>query len=206
MILFVTDPRDSEIKNPSILKKLQKSKVAKLLIINKIDLIDQEELETLSKTWQEILPEAEILQVSALKNKNLPALFDKLLSLLPEGAPYYPPDQLTDKTERFFVSEMIREKILLFYKQEIPYAVQVEVESFKEEESIIRIATRIYVGRDSQKGILIGHKGNMLKKVGTEARKDMETFFGKKVFLELFVKVRKDWKDNDLQLKQWGYN
>ncbi len=205
IILFITDPKDHEIKNPAILKKLQNTSIPILLIINKTDLIEEPEVASLSSIWSEVLPKAKIFPVSALKKTNLTALSDQLLNLLPEGPPYYPDDQLTDRTERFFVSEMIREKILLYYKQEIPYSVQVEVESFKEEESIIRISVRIYVTRESQKGILIGHRGSMLKKVGTDARMDIESFFGKKVFLELFVKVRKDWKDNELQLKQWGY-
>ncbi len=205
IILFITDPKDHEIKNPAILKKLQNTSIPILLIINKTDLIEEPEVASLSSIWSEVLPKAKIFPVSALKKTNLTAFSDQLLNLLPEGPPYYPDDQLTDRTERFFVSEMIREKILLYYKQEIPYSVQVEVESFKEEESIIRISVRIYVTRESQKGILIGHRGSMLKKVGTDARMDIESFFGKKVFLELFVKVRKDWKDNELQLKQWGY-
>ncbi len=205
ILLYVTDFKDDPEKNKSFIEKVAKVKIPILLIVNKIDLDSGEVLKEVVEKWMALLPNAEVIPTSALKKVNIDVVFEKLLELLPEGPPYYPKDQFTDKSERFFVSEIIREKIILFYKQEIPYSVEIEVESFKDEETIIRIATNIYVARDSQKGILIGHKGSSLKKVGTEARIDMEKFFGKKVFLELFVKVKKDWKDNERFLKQWGY-
>ena len=206
ILLYVTDFKDDPEKNKDFVEKLAKVKIPILLIINKIDLVVGQILKEVVEKWMSLLPNAEVIPASALKKTNLNVIFEKLLELLPEAPPYYPKDQLTDKSERFFVSEIIREKIILFYKQEIPYSVEIEVESFKDEPDIIRISTKIYVIRESQKGILIGHKGGSLKKVGTEARKDIEKFFGKKVFLELFVKVKKDWKDNDRFLKQWGYN
>ena len=206
ILLYVTDFKDDPEKNKDFVDKLVKVKIPILLIINKIDLVVGQILKEVVEKWMSLLPNAEVIPASALKKTNLNVIFEKLLELLPEAPPYYPKDQLTDKSERFFVSEIIREKIILFYKQEIPYSVEIEVESFKDEPDIIRISTKIYVVRESQKGILIGHKGGSLKKVGTEARKDIEKFFGKKVFLELFVKVKKDWKDNDRFLKQWGYN
>lgn len=205
ILLYVTDFKDDPEKNKSFIEKVAKVKIPILLIVNKIDLDSGEVLKEVVEKWMALLPNAEVIPTSALKKVNIDVVFEKLLELLPEGPPYYPKDQFTDKSERFFVSEIIREKIILFYKQEIPYSVEIEVESFKDEETIIRITTNIYVARDSQKGILIGHKGSSLKKVGTEARIDIEKFFGKKVFLELFVKVRKDWKDNERFLKQWGY-
>ena len=205
ILLYVTDFKDDPEKNQSFIEKVAKVKIPILLIVNKIDLDSGEVLKEVVEKWMALLPNAEVIPTSALKKVNIDVVFEKLLELLPEGPPYYPKDQFTDKSERFFVSEIIREKIILFYKQEIPYSVEIEVESFKDEETIIRITTNIYVARDSQKGILIGHKGSSLKKVGTEARIDIEKFFGKKVFLELFVKVRKDWKDNERFLKQWGY-
>ena len=205
ILLYVTDFKDDPDKNKSFIEKVAKVKIPILLIVNKIDLDSGEVLKEVVEKWMRLLPKAEVIPTSALKKLNIDVVFDKLIELLPEGPPYYPKDQFTDKSERFFVSEIIREKIILFYNQEIPYSVEIEVESFKDEESIIRISTNIYVARDSQKGILIGHKGSSLKKVGTEARIDIEKFFGKKVFLELFVKVKKDWKDNDRFLKQWGY-
>ena len=206
ILLYVTDFKDDPEKNKDFVEKLAKVKIPILLIINKIDLVVGQILKEVVEKWMSLLPNAEVIPASALKKTNLNVIFEKLLELLPEAPPYYPKDQLTDKSERFFVSEIIREKIILFYKQEIPYSVEIEVESFKDEPDIIRISTKIYVIRESQKGILIGHKGGSLKKVETEARKDIEKFFGKKVFLELFVKVKKDWKDNDRFLKQWGYN
>lgn len=206
ILLYVTDFKDDPEKNKDFVDKLAKVKIPILLIINKIDLVVGQILKEVVEKWMSLLPNAEVIPASALKKTNLNVIFERLLELLPEAPPYYPKDQLTDKSERFFVSEIIREKIILFYKQEIPYSVEIDVESFKDEPDIIRISTKIYVVRESQKGILIGHKGGSLKKVGTEARKDIEKFFGKKVFLELFVKVKKDWKDNDRFLKQWGYN
>ena len=206
IILYVTDVIETSDKNENYIAKLTKKKVPVLVLINKIDLCSQDKLEELIEQWHQLLPKAEILPVSALKKENLGLLFDKLIKLLPESPPYYPKDALTDKSERFFVSEIIREKILLFYKKEIPYSVEIEVESFKEEKNITRIRAVIYVMRDTQKGIIIGHQGKMLKKTGTEARKDIEGFLNKKVYLELFVKVRKDWRDQSSHLKKFGYH
>lgn len=205
ILLYVTDFKDDPEKNKTFIEKVAKVKIPVLLIVNKIDLDSGEVLKDVVEKWMSLLPNAEVIPTSALKKINIEVVFEKLLELLPEAPPYYPKDQFTDKSERFFVSEIIREKIILFYKQEIPYSVEIEIESFKDEEKIIRIAANIYVIRDSQKGIMIGHKGSSLKHIGTEARIDIENFFGKKVFLELFVKVKKDWKDNERYLKQWGY-
>jgi GTPase len=205
IILYVTDVIDKIDKNQAYLTKLQNTEVPVLLLINKIDLMPNDQVIELVNEWHELLPSAEILPVSALQKTNLTFLFDKILATLPEGPGYYPKDTLTDKSERFFVSEIIREKIFLHYQKEIPYSVEVGIESFKDEKNIVRIAAVIYVMRDSQKGILIGHKGESLKKVGTEARIDMEGFLGKKVFLELFVKVSKDWRDSSFKLKDFGY-
>ncbi len=205
VLLYVTDFKDDPEKNKKFIEKVAKVKIPVLLIVNKIDLDSGELLKDVVEKWMSLLPNAEVIPTSALKKINIEVVFEKLLELLPEAPPYYPKDQFTDKSERFFVSEIIREKIILFYKQEIPYSVEIEIESFKDEEKIIRITANIYVIRDSQKGIMIGHKGSSLKQIGTEARMDIENFFGKKVFLELFVKVKKDWKDNERYLKQWGY-
>ena len=206
IILYVTDVVEKMDKNQQYIDKLSQTNVPVLLLINKIDLSNQEELETLVDIWKKILPKAEIIPVSATKNFNLDQVFKRILELLPEGPAYYPKDSLTDKTERFFVSEIIREKILNNYRKEIPYSVEVEVEEFKETEKLLRIRAIINVIRPSQKGIIIGHKGQALKKTGTEAREDIEDFFGKKVFLELFVKVSKDWRDKEKNLKDFGYN
>lgn len=205
VFLFLTEPNEKPLKDDRFLKKLQGAKVPVLLIINKIDLTEQAELEKVVAHWQEFLPSAEIYPVSALNNFNTDVLLDRILELLPEAPAYFSKDDLSDKDERFFVSEMVREAILKNYKKEIPYAVQVEVEEFKEEETIIRIRSTIYVERDTQKGILIGHQGNMIKRMGTDARKRMEGFFKKKVFLDLFVKVRKNWRQNEDQLRRFGY-
>lgn len=205
VFLFLTEPNEKPLKDDRFLKKLQGAKVPVLLIINKIDLTEQAELEKVVAHWQELLPSAEIYPVSALNNFNTDVLLERILELLPEAPAYFSKDDLSDKDERFFVSEMVREAILKNYKKEIPYAVQVEVEEFKEEETIIRIRSTIYVERDTQKGILIGHQGNMIKRMGTDARKRMEAFFKKKVFLDLFVKVRKNWRQNEDQLRRFGY-
>lgn len=205
VFLFLTEPNEKPLKDDRFLKKLQGAKVPVLLIINKIDLTEQTELEKVVAHWQELLPSAEIYPVSALNNFNTDVLLNRILELLPEAPAYFSKDDLSDKDERFFVSEMVREAILKNYKKEIPYAVQVEVEEFKEEETIIRIRSTIYVERDTQKGILIGHQGNMIKRMGTDARKRMEGFFKKKVFLDLFVKVRKNWRQNEDQLRRFGY-
>jgi len=205
VILFVTDIYEDIKIEEKILNKIKNAKASVLLLINKIDLADQEKLEAKVQYWKEEVPAAEVIPVSALEKFNVNYIFDRIVALLPEGPGFYDKEQLTDKPEKFFVSEIIREKILMNYKKEIPYSVEVIVEAFKEEEKIIKIRAEIIVVRDSQKGIIIGHQGKALKKVGTEARKDIEAFFQKQVFLELFVKVNKDWRDSDTQLKRFGY-
>ncbi len=205
IILYVTDIFETYEQNQAYIEKVVKKDVPVLLLINKIDLSSQTEIEELSQMWQKYLPKAEIVLISALKKFNIDYVFDQILKILPESPPYFPKDVLTDKTERFFVSEIIREKILENYKKEIPYSVEMVVEEFKEEKEIIRIRTIIYVERESQKGILIGHQGQALKKVGTHARLDMEKFFDKKIFLELYVKVSKDWRSKPKILRNFGY-
>lgn len=205
VLLYVTDVYDSNEKNADFIEKVSLNQAALVLVINKIDLIDQLKLEVLVDKWKELLPRAEIFPVSAQEKFNIDPLFKRIKELLPDSPPFFEKDQLTDKPARFFVNEIIREKILLNYDKEIPYAVEVEVEQFKEEEKLIRINAVIYAERDSQKGIIIGHGGKSLKKVGTEARKDLEAFFEKKVFLELFVKVEKDWRNKDTKLRSFGY-
>ncbi len=206
VILYVTDIYETIDKNEEFLNKVKLTDTPVLLILNKIDQSTQEQIDELSEMWQKELPKAELILCSAITKFNVNYIFDKIIKTLPEGEAYYPKDQLTDKSERFFISEIIREKILLNYKKEVPYSTEVEVEEFKEEEKIIRIRAIIYVARDSQKGIIIGHKGAALKKVGTQARIDMEAFMEKKVFLELYVKVDKDWRNNANRLKNYGYN
>ncbi|MEA4982607.1 MAG: GTPase Era [Paludibacter sp.] len=206
VLLYVTDVFDSNEKNADFVAKVNENPASLILIINKIDLIDQEKLEILVDKWKQLLPRAEIYPVSALEKFNIDPLFKRIKDLLPESPPFFEKDQLTDKPARFFVNEIIREKILLNYDKEIPYAVEVEVEQFIEDDKLIRINAVIYAERDSQKGIIIGHGGKSLKKVGTEARKDLEAFFEKKVFLELYVKVEKDWRNKDLKLRNFGYN
>lgn len=206
IVLFVTDPKEDKEGAGETLEHLQKLKVPLLVLINKIDLSNEKQVKDLMKEWQEALPKARVIPISALEKFNLEKVFALILENLPESPPYYPKDELTDKSERFFVSEIIREKILLNYQQEIPYSVEVEVDSFKETEKIINISCFIYVERDSQKGILIGHHGKGLKKVGSQARADIENFLGKKVFLETRVKVKKDWRNDGRFLKQSGYN
>ena len=205
VLLYVTDVFDSYEKNEDFVEKVNLNPAPLILIINKIDLIDQARLEELVEKWKTLVPRAEIYPVSALENFNVDALFNRIKDLLPESPPFFEKDQLTDKSERFFVTEIIREKILLNYDKEIPYSVEVVVEQFKEEGNLIRINAVINVERDSQKGIIIGHGGKSLKKVGTEARKDMEVFFEKKIFLELYVKVEKDWRNKDTKLRGFGY-
>jgi len=207
IILFVTDIYEDIKIEEKVLHKIKNTSSKVLLLVNKIDLAkEQDQLEAKVQYWKTEVPNAEVIPVSALEKFNVNYVFDRIMALLPEGPGYYDKDQLTDKPEKFFVSEMIREKILMNYKKEIPYSVEVVIESFKDEEKIIKIRAEILVVRDSQKGIIIGHQGKALKKVGTEARKDIEAFFGKQVFLELFVKVNKDWRDSDIQLKRFGYN
>ena len=206
VILYVTDtveqPSD---RNSDILEKIALSGIPILLIINKIDLTTQEKLEELVVFWHNRLPIAEIIPASAREGFNIGGIFDRILSHLPQGEPFYPKDTLTDKTLRFFASEIIREKILTNYDKEIPYCCEIEIDSYKEEATIDRISATIYVARDSQKGIVIGHKGEKLKLVGQQAREDLEKFLDKKVFLQLFVKVNSDWRNSDRQLRRFGY-
>lgn len=206
IMLFVTDIFEDIKIEEQVLHKIKNAKVPVLLLVNKIDLAVQDQLETKVQYWKTEVPNAEVIPVSALEKFNVSYIFDRILALLPEGPGFYAKDQLTDKPEKFFISEIIREKILMNYKKEIPYSVEVVIESFKEEEKIVKIRAEILVIRDSQKGIIIGHQGKALKKVGTDARNDMETFLQKQVFLELFVKVNKDWRDSDNQLKRFGYS
>jgi len=205
VFLYLVEPGDRALKDEGFFQKLATTTVPVLLIVNKIDTTTQEALEEEVGYWQTSLPNAEIIPISALEGANTDYLLSRLKELVPISPPYFDKDALTDKTERFFVSEIIREQILLNYKKEIPYSVEVDVEEFKEEEDIIRMRCIIYVARDSQKGILIGHKGSRLKAVGIGARKQLEAFFAKKVHVETFVKVKKNWRDNDLQLKRFGY-
>lgn len=205
IILYVTDVVENIEKNMDFVEKVNKSKVPVLLVLNKIDLTHQEKLEALYDKWKELIPRAEIFPMSAKENFNVDNLYKRIVELLPEGEAYFPKDDLTDLPARFFVNEIIREKILKNYDKEIPYSVEVEVEEFKEEEKRINIMAVIYVERSSQKGIIIGNQGEALKKVGTEARLDIEAFFGKKVFLNLYVKVLKDWRNKDSELKNFGY-
>ncbi len=206
VLIYLTEIGEKPDPEDVFLQRMATAKVPVLLVINKIDLSNQEQVRTTMEMWEEILPKAEKIAISALKKFNVDSIFHRILELLPESPPYYPKDALTDKSERFLVGEMIREKILLFYKQEIPYSVEVEIESFKEEIKLIRIYALIYVERESQKGILIGNEGKAMKKVGRESRLDMETFFQKKVFLELRVKVKKDWRNNERFIKNFGYH
>jgi len=193
------------LKSEQINERLKKTSTPIIIIVNKIDLSSQEQVMEALTYWQKEFPNAEVIPISAREKFNIERVLDVIIEKLPESPAYYDKGELTDKTERFFVSEIIREKILMTYKKEVPYSTEVEVQEFKEEDHLIRISTVIYVARQSQKGILIGHEGKMLKKVGTESRKDMEAFFEKKVFLELFVKVKKDWRDSDQELKRFGY-
>lgn len=205
MILYVTDVKEHTGGESEYLDKIKESVIPVIIAINKVDLSNQDDLEKIVESWHLAFPDSPVIPVSALKNFNLTSLLNAILDKLPESPPFFPKDQLTDKYERFFASEIIREKILVNYRKEIPYSVEIEIESFKEEKDIIKIRALIHVSRDSQKGIIIGHKGAMLKRVGTEARHDMEDFFRKKVFLELYVKVTRDWRDKPLILKRFGY-
>jgi len=206
VILFVTDVIETPGKNPEYIEKVRKSNVPVIVLINKIDLSNQDAVMKLYQHWNEVFPGATVYLISAKEKFNIEPIFDRILELLPEAPPYFGKDELTDRNERFFLQEIIREKILLHYQKEIPYSVEVEVEEFKETEKIINVRCIIHVERDSQKGIIIGHKGDMIKRVGTEARKDAEEFFNKKIFMELYVKVAKDWREKDKQLKNFGYD
>ena len=206
VLIYMVEIGEKDLKDDAFFNKIIHSKIPVLLLINKIDTSNQEQLESQVQFWSEKVPNAEIYPVSALEGFQVREVFDRIISLLPESPPYYPKDQLTDKPERFFVNETIREKILLHYKKEIPYAVEVDTEEFFEEEDIIKIRSVIMVERETQKGIIIGHKGSALKRVGIEARKDLEKFFGKQIHIELYVKVNKNWRSNSNQLKRFGYN
>lgn len=205
VFLFITDVFEDIELDEKYIERLNNVQVPVLVLINKIDKASQETIEEFIIKWKEKLPRAEIHAISALKEINLDKIMERLIEMLPPGEAYYDKSELTDKPERFFVTEIIREKILKNYKKEIPYSTEVVVEEFKEEEKIIRIRAVIIIERDSQKGIIIGHKGEAIKKTGTMAREEAEKFFGKKIFLELFVKVDKDWRNNDRRLKQYGY-
>ncbi len=205
VLIYMVEIGEKDLKDASFFEKIKTVKVPVLLLLNKIDKSSQTELEEQVLFWSEKVPNAEIIPISALENFNIQTVMDRIIALLPQSPPYYPKDQLTDKPERFFVNETIREKILLHYKKEIPYAVEIETEEFKEDDRIIRIRSVIMVERDTQKGIIIGHKGAALKRVGSEARKDLEKFFGKKIFLDLHVKVNKNWRSSNSQLKRFGY-
>jgi GTP-binding protein Era len=205
MILYVTDVLERTANEGEYIDKIKESGIPVIIAVNKVDLTNQDDLEKVVEAWHTAFPDSPVLPVSGLKKFNLDSLLNAILAKLPESPPYFPKDQLTDKYERFFASEIIREKILINYKKEIPYSVEIEIEEFKDEKNILKIRALIHVTRDSQKGIIIGHKGSMLKRVGTEARHDMEDFFKKKIFLELYVKVTKDWRDKPLALKRFGY-
>lgn len=205
VLLYVTDVVEKIDKNDEFLAKVQKLNLPVLLLINKIDLSNQEQLEGLVDKWKELLPQAEIYPISAINKFSIDMIQKRVLELLPESPPYFEKDALTDKPARFFVNEIIREKALLIYQKEVPYSIEVLVEEFKEEEDIIRIRAIIMVERDTQKGIVIGHKGESLKRLGIMARKDIELFFEKKVFLQLYVKVEKDWRNRDNLLRAFGY-
>ncbi len=204
VFLYITATDERE-EDDEIVNKLRGAGVPVIVVINKIDLSDQKRLEALYSSWQQRLPDAKVLPISALHKFNIDNLFKLILELIPESPPYYPKDELTDKTMRFFVSEIIREKIFLNYQQEVPYSTEVIVDAYKEEEKIIRIMAYIFVARESQKAIILGHEGKAIKKTATEARKDIEDFVDKKVFLEVRVKVSKDWRDDPMKLKRLGY-
>jgi len=206
VLLYVTDMVETPDKNSDFLEKVARLKVPILVLINKIDLTNQSELEQKVALWHEALPQAEIFPISALHRFNVDNVLERIKELLPDHPAYFDEDQWTDKPARFFVTEIMREKILLYYDKEIPYSVEVVVESFKETDKNIHISCIIYVERDSQKGIIIGHQGVALKRVSTEARKSLEKFFGKPIFLQTFVKVDKDWRNSDRSLRQYGYN
>ena len=206
VLLYVTDVIETPTKNQDFLDRVAKEKIPILLIINKIDLLQgNDDLVRIIEQWKQLLPTAEIYPTSALENFNVDNIMKRIVELLPESPPYFGKDALTDRSSRFFVTEIVREKILLTYDKEVPYATQVIVEKFDESDTAIHIMAVIYVERDSQKGIIIGHQGKMLKRVGTEARKDIEKFFEKRVFLELYVKVEKDWRNQENKLRAFGY-
>lgn len=206
VLLYVTDVVEKAEKNDDFIDKVSKLDVPVIVLINKIDLTDQQKLETLVESWHSLLPKAEIIPISASNKFNVNVVMRRVKDLMPDSPPYFDKDQWTDKPARFFVSEILREKILLYYDKEIPYSVEVVVEQFKEAEKKISINAVIYVERESQKGIIIGHQGKALKRVSTEARKSLEKFFGKTIYLETFVKVDKDWRNSDKELRNFGYD
>ncbi len=205
VLIYMISIEEGETNDEMLLEKIKKAKIPLLVLINKIDISNQKDLEGVVTHWAKVFPTAKIIPISALTGFFVQELLQILLELIPESPPYFPKDQLSDKPERFFVNEAVRKSILQHYDKEVPYAVEVITESFKEEETIIRIRSVILVERNTQKGIIIGHKGEQLKKVGTSARKDLQSFFGKKIHLELFVKVEKNWRSNPKQLKRFGY-
>ena len=205
VLLYMVEIGEKSIKDSEVHDKIQSAKIPTIILLNKIDLSNQEDIENQINVWSNKYPNTEIYPVSALNNFNTEKVINRIIELIPESPPYFPKDQLTDKPERFFVNEKLREKILLYYNKEIPYSVEVQTEEFKEEESIIRIRSLILVERESQKGIIIGHNGVALKKIGSKARIDLEKFFGKKIFIELHVKVSKNWRSNSNQLRKFGY-
>ena len=205
VLIYMVEMGEKQLKDKALFEKIRNTKIPLLLLLNKIDLSEQKEVEKQIKLWKERVPNAEILPISALNKFNMDKILERIIELLPVSPPYYDKDAITDKSERFFVSENIREKILKYYKKEVPYSVQVEVEEFEDEDDIIRIRAIIYVLRESQRGIIIGHKGVGIKRIGTEARRELERFFNKKIFLETVVKVKKNWRDDDRQLKSFGY-
>ena len=206
VILYVTDTVEQSDRSQNIIERINNSGIPTIVVINKIDLTTPEQLDILASQWQERIPEAVIIPVSAKEKVGMKGVLEAILQRLPEGEPFYPKDTLTDKTLRFFASEIIREKILLNYDKEIPYCCEIEIDTYREEPTIDRISATIYVARQSQKGIVIGHKGEKLKRVGQKAREDMERFLGKKVFLQLFVKVQDDWRNSERQLRRFGYD
>ncbi len=206
VLLYMVELGEKELKDEAFFEKIRNAKIPVLLLINKIDKGDEEMLQASLELWQEKVPNAEIFAISALENFGVREVFDRILENLPVSPPFYSKDTLTDKPERFFVNEIIREKILMHYKKEIPYSVEIDTEEFFEEDEIIRMRSIIMVERESQKGIIIGHKGAALKRVGVEARKDLQAFFGKQVHIELYVKVNKDWRSSDKELRRFGYN
>jgi len=205
IIIYMLEIGEKSIKNNQVHKKILNANVPTFILLNKIDLSDQKNLEDQVILWKELYPKAHVYPISALNNFNIDVVLKHLIELIPESPPYFPKDQLTDKPERFFVNEILREKILLYYNKEIPYSVEVITEDFIEEDKIIKIKSVIFVERDSQKGIIIGHKGNALKKIGTKARQGLEIFFEKKIYIELQVKVSKNWRSNSKVLKKFGY-
>ena len=205
VLLYMLEIGEKSIKDSEVHDKIQSAKIPTIILLNKIDLSTQEDIKNQINIWSNQYPDTEIYPVSALNNFNTEKVINRIIELIPESPAYFPKDQLTDKPERFFVNEKLREKILLYYNKEIPYSVEVQTEEFKEEESIIRIRSLILVERESQKGIIIGHNGVALKKIGSKARIDLEKFFGKKIFIELHVKVSKNWRSNSNQLRKFGY-